>query len=142
MCARKARTTDHDYVLDVEEHRRAGGRAAAGNSSHYFARDAYAVNKDKIAQRVVRLQRNLEEGHMATLEKLGVVGMPSASTSHYVHSRRLSALGGDIDLLYLRMTSLPPHAPALRRPVKMCSVERATKRIGYEDQEVGTPICT
>ena len=83
--------------------------------------------KDKIAPRVVRLQRNLEERQMAAQEKLGVVGMPSASTSHYAHSRRLSALSGDIDLLYSRVMGLPPHAPALRRPVKMCSVERTTE---------------
>ena len=54
--------------------------------------------KDKIALRVVRLQRNLEEGNMTALEKLGVVGMLSASTSHYVHSRRLSALRAVVTL--------------------------------------------
>ena len=54
--------------------------------------------KDKIAPRVVRLRRNFEEGHMAALEKLGVVGMPSASTSHYAHSRQLSTLRAVVTL--------------------------------------------
>ena len=54
--------------------------------------------KDKIALRVVRLRRNLKEGHLAALEKLGVVGMPGAGTSHYAQSHRLSTLRAAVTL--------------------------------------------